>query len=204
MQQVNLYTDEFQPDHSLLRLTHMLWLSGVFITLLVVFSMFYYFHVEEHANGLGLAEQRVAKLRDELAVFTVAGTATKAASWDNKIAKAEAELNTRMQIRALIQQQDFGNAKGFSAQLFSLAQNSTTDIALSSFGLHDGGRYVELEGIAYRASAVPLYLQRLHGDEAFANASFGVMALAQDEKKNAQHYFRISKAADNKHDDGKL
>lgn len=197
MQQINLYTQAFRPDRSPLRLLHMLWSGLALMVLLLIFSLVYRVQLERDIQQLAQTDERIIKLRNDLAVFTVADGAISAVSWDKKIAQAQEQLKVRARIKELIQQQDFGNAEGFSSQLTALAQNSTEDISLSSFYLLDGGAYVELEGVAHRAGAVPQYLQRLHSEKAFARTSFGVMRLTQDEKNNAQHYFRISKAADN-------
>ncbi len=198
MQQINLYAKEFQPDRSPLRLVHMLWVSAFFIALMIVYSMFYTAGITNAKSYVDDVERQITTLREELNVFSVASAATKTVSWERKIAEAQAQLDMRTQIRALIQEQNFGNSVGFSGQLTAIAHNSSENMSLTEIALRDGGTYVELKGVVNKTDAVPLYLQQLHADPAFTDSTFGVITITQDEKNKSQHTFSISKAADNK------
>ena len=194
MQQINLYLPEFRPNREALRTIHMLWgLLGIFIVLLLM-SVYSSYQHTQLSRQLAQSQQEQQALQAQLQILTSQKPAQSSVDLDANIQQLQKELQRRQQILAKISSQNLGNAKGFSAQLITLAQASLNTIAIETFSLQQGGSYAELSGKARTADQIPLYLKKLRADPSFANVGFGVINIERDEKANGLLQFSLAKS----------
>ena len=197
MQQINLYLPEFQPNREPLRAIHMLWAGLVLIILLILFSIYsnhQYKLLEQQLAGEKAAQQNMLT---QLQAISAKKPAQTSAQLDAKIAQLQKNLQRHIQILSMISHQDLGNDKGFSAQVSALGQASLNTMSIDSFSLQRGGKYAELKGLTRSADQIPLYLQRLRKDPAFAEVGFGVLAIER-ETQSGLLKFDLAKAKDEK------
>lgn len=197
MQQINLYLPEFQPNREPLRAIHMLWAGLVLIILLILFSIYsnhQYKLLEQQLAGEKAAQQNMLT---QLQAISAKKPAQTSAQLDAKIAQLQKNLQRHIQILSMISHQDLGNDKGFSAQVSALGQASLNTMSIDSFSLQRGGKYAELKGLTRSADQIPLYLQRLRKDPAFAEVGFGVLAIERDTQSGLLK-FDLAKAKDEK------
>lgn len=178
--QVNLYLPELHPQQDRLnaRNAALLVLAFVFVLALIQIALgmrasSIEADVESQRAAVADLQARVNKLRS-------ASTATGSKSLDDTIARLELAIANREKVGRIISGQNVGNAQGFSASMHALARESRDDFALDHFTLTRGGSYVEMHGEARSAQAVPLYLQRLRNDPAFAQARFGLLSVSSE------------------------
>ncbi len=177
MQQINLYLPEFQPNREPMRSIHMLWGLAGFLILLVLFSFYTVNTNKQRALALDSSRQQLEATKSRLAQLEQQRPQQDLAQLDADILHLQSELQRRQQIMGVIVDKKLGNNSGYSAHLFALGQQSLDTISLQAFSLQQGGGYVEFAGTTLAADQVPLYIQRLRTQPAFAEASFGVLRI---------------------------
>lgn len=192
MQQINLYLPEFQPNREPLRSIQMLWGLGIFIVLLVIFSLLSASDNRERAQALVESRAQLEKLKAQVVELEQQRPHNNLAELDEQIVQLTQELDRREQIFTIIANKNLGNNTGFSAHLQALGRQSLDTVSLAVFSLQRGGNYVEFAGKAQSADQIPLYIQRLRGEPVFASSSFGVLNLGPE--KNNQGVFAFSLA----------
>jgi Tfp pilus assembly protein PilN len=198
MQQINLYLPEFRPNREPLRAIHMAWAGLALLILLVVFS-FYSNHQQAVLQQQLVQEQNAQQtLQAQMQVLSVKKPLQASAELDVKIIQLQKNLQRHMQVLSMISHQDFGNDKGFSAQLNALGQASLSTISVESFSLQRGGKYAELSGLTRSADQIPRYLQRLRRDASFTDVGFGVLNIERDLQQSGLLKFSLVKAKDDK------
>lgn len=193
MQQINLYLPEFRPNREPLRTLHMLWACAGLFVLLLLFTVYSSFQNSRLEAQLVQTQNATKSILQQFDALSKNKPAQSSAELDVRLEQLQANLQRHLQILAMIQHQDLGNDKGFSAQLNALAKASLSSISLESFSLQRGGSYAELSGKTSAADQVPLYLQRLRADPSFEKVAFGVLKVAREENGSALQ-FSLAKA----------
>lgn len=177
MQQINLYLPEFQPNRELMRSIHMVWGLVVFIVLLLLFSLFTFKKNNERALVLENNREQLEQRKIQFVQLEQQRPQDNLASLDSEIVKLQQELTRREQILNIIANKKLGNNTGYSAHLEALGNQSLDTISLLAFSLQQGGSYVEFAGKTRAADQIPLYIQRLRTQVAFAQSAFGVLRI---------------------------
>lgn len=193
MQQINLYLPEFRPNREPLRAIHMMWASLAFVILLIVYSIY-----SSHQHKLleqQLAQEKITQqnMMAQLQLIGAKKPAQTSAQLDVKIAQLQKNLQRHQQILNMIAHQDLGNDRGFSAQVSALGKESLNTISLEAFSLQAGGKYAEISGLTRSADQIPLYMQKLRKDPAFAEVGFGVLNMTRDNQSGLLK-FSVAKA----------
>lgn len=194
MQQINLYLPEFRPNREPLRAIHMLWAGSAFLILLIALSFY-----SNHQHTLLLQQLEIEKksqesIQAQLALLGAKKPAESSAEIDAKVARLQKSVQRHQRILAMISNQDLGNDKGFSSQLTAMGQAALPTVSVESFSLQRGGRYAELAGVTRSADQIPLYLQRLHKNPAFAEVGFGVLNIERESEGAGLLKFSLAKA----------
>lgn len=193
MQQINLYLPEFRPNREPLRAIHMVWACAGLLVLLLLFTLYSSFQNRGLEEQLVQSQEATKTILQQFDALTKNKPAQSGADLDVRIEQLQANLQRHLQILAMIQHQDLGNDKGFSAQLNALAQASLSSISLETFSLQRGGSYAELSGKTSAADQIPLYLQRLRNDPSFEKVAFGVLNITR-ENNGSTLQFSLAKA----------
>jgi len=185
MQQINLYLPEFRPNREPLRAVHMLWVCAGMFVLLLMFTLYSSFQNRRLEAQVAQAQEATKAILQQFDAISKNKPTQTGVELDVRLEQLQANLQRHLQILAMIQHQDLGNDKGFSAQLNALAQASLTSVSLESFSLQRGGNYAELSGKTSSADQIPLYLQRLRSDPSFEKVAFGVLKVTREENGSA-------------------
>lgn len=193
MQQINLYLPEFRPNREPLRAVHMMWACAGLLVLLLLFTVYSSFQNRGLEQQLARSQEATKAILQQFDALNKNKPAQSGADVDVRLEQLQANLQRHLQILAMIQHQDLGNDKGFSAQLNALAQASLSTVSLETFSLQRGGSYAELSGKTSAADQIPLYLQRLRADPSFEKVAFGVLKVTREENGNSLQ-FSLAKA----------
>jgi len=193
MQTVNLYLPEFRPKNEPL-------LSGqiTLITLLVI-VLFTLISVWGSYKNSGLKAQLEAQgieltsIDSKLDLLRVSLPKHDTASLERENIRLTQGIERRRSLERLLATQNLGNADGFSAQLEGLARQKLDTLALHSFSLLEGGRYLEMSGSLTQADQLPRYLQSLRTEAAFTRSRFGVMTIDEEGAERGQMKFELKR-----------
>ncbi len=109
-----------------------------------------------------------------------AATAARAPSklLQEEVARAEAELNARQRVVALLASGVLGNKAGFSEYFRALSRQTTDGVWLTAFEVTGAGG-VALSGRALKPEQVPVLIGRLKRESALAGKSFATLEMRQ-------------------------
>lgn len=196
MQQINLYLPEFQPNREPLRSIHMFWGLAAFIVLLVLLMLSSINTNAKLQTQLENDRTQLDALNTQLKHMMELRPQTNLVALDEEILALTNGLSRRQQIFGIVANKNLGNNQGFSEQIKALGRQSIDTVSLDVFSLQNGGTYVEFAGKALAADQIPLYLQKLRTEPAFAQVSFGVLNVAQSVNVDGTLEFSLAKLAD--------
>ena len=182
MQQVNLYTQEFQPRRDPLNIKQILLL--IFLSLLVGASIsFYVVRVGDdlRAEKQTLEAQRntqLASLDDLKRRYPVRGEDPEL---KNRLKRFEQDLLAKQRLLKLINEPELSNTAGFSEHLAGLARQRQTDLWLTGIRLSSGGSQIGLAGSTYQPDLVAKFIQRLRREEIFKGGEFQIFRMSRKE-----------------------
>lgn len=175
MQQINLYFPEFQPNREPLRSIHMVWGLVAFIIVLVLASLLSAQKNRERAQEIVQQRDQMEQMKAKVAQLEQQRPQSNLAELDAQALNLTQELKRREQIYQVIANRNLGNNTGFSSHVKALGQQSLESVSVEAFSLQAGGNYVELAGTTRSVDQIPLYIQRLKTETAFAQSAFGVL-----------------------------
>lgn len=200
MQQINLYLPEFQPNNEPLRSVHMLWGVAIFIILLSLVTLLSVKENNEQELVLEKSRIQLEQLKVQLTTLEQQRPNMNLVDLDAQILQLGKELERRAQIFTIIANKNIGNNTGFSEHLKALGRQSLSTVSLSVFSLQQGGNYTEFAGKAQTADQVPLYIQNLRSEPAFAQSSFGVLNITPEKNNQSAFEFSVAKQRENSGD----
>ena len=181
MQQINLYLPELRPQHNWLNAKAAGLITAAFVVLMLVIQLISSWQAHSLESRAEQQQVALAELQARVDKLQPANVAATDQALEKTIADLEAAIAVREKVGRIISGQNMGNAKGFHASLQSLAREASADLALEHFTLSRGGNYVEMQGKARSAEAVPLYLQRLKSAAAFGQTRFGLLSVSSEQ-----------------------
>ena len=172
-QQINLYRAEFRPETNAFRSLFMFQAAGVVMLALILMYGF----ARQGISGIDqeleiVARQEAAALERLQSIRPLITAITGEQSWTEQLEEASRTLAERQAVLGLIQGTTLGEAKGFSRHLRALARQEIDGIWLTRIVLSALGDKTRLEGRAIRAELIPLYVQDLTAEPAFAEQRF--------------------------------
>lgn len=193
MQQINFYLPEFQPNREPFRASQILLLILLLAIFLASVTIKSSFDNRELEKQLLSNKVQVDDLKGQLQQFAHLSPQTDVVVLDNQISHLKNDVIKKQQLLQVIAYQRLGNNTGFSAQLETMARQSSDNLALSIFSLKAGGSYLEMVGQARTAGAVPAYIQALKTETSFRDISFGVVDVMPD--TSGLYKFMVAHAA---------
>lgn len=197
-QQINLYLPEFRPETNAFRSRFMLQAASVFVIALIL--SYAVAHREISAVGSELeivAMQEAAALERLQNIRPLITAITGERSWSEQLDEVSQTLAERQSLLSLMQGNTLGDTKGFSRHLRALARQQIDGIWLTSIQLSPEGDSTRLDGHAIRAELVPLYVQELTTEPAFAQQRFNRFQIDTpvDETQTALRFSMLSEAS---------
>ncbi|MDX1517869.1 MAG: hypothetical protein R3288_13575 [Woeseiaceae bacterium] len=172
-QQINLYTAEFRPDSNAFQSMFMFQAVGILMLALLVIYAFARHEVAQVDDEIRIVEKLEAAAIERLqAVGPLIAALTGEQSWLEQLESAERMLAQRQAVLNLVQGTSLGNTDGFSAQLRALSRQDVDGIWLTHIVLSGQGDRTRLEGRAFRPELIPVYVQDLTSEPAFASQRF--------------------------------
>ncbi|MDH3748450.1 MAG: hypothetical protein OER97_09610 [Gammaproteobacteria bacterium] len=172
-QQINLYSAEFRPETNAFQSMFMFQAAGVLLFVLTMIYVFAHNGVTDTDRELAIvARQETSALERLQNVRPLITSITGEQSWAQQLEDASRMLAERQAALALIQGTTLGDTKGFSGQLRALARQDVDGIWLTHFVLSAMRDQTRIEGRALRAELIPLYVQELTAEPAFAQQRF--------------------------------
>lgn len=191
LQQVNLYTSRFrsiEPPFS----SKWLIRGAIILCLLIgLATLVLWFQETRLVAQAEVLEKSVASLTSQVEPLRTAPKPISDQRLQQQKERLTREVDRRQQILGLIAQQNLGNAKGFSSHLQALSQEHVSGVALQDFSLLDGGHYLEMQGQARPAAALPLYVQKLQNSEFLTGVKLGTLVMEQADSLRGVHQFVI-------------
>jgi hypothetical protein len=196
MQQINFYLPEFQPNREPFRSSQLA--IGLLLLILVLAGATLNSHLSNKKLEQELVSQtdHVQGLRDQLQQFATLSSKVDLIQLDNQIVHYKTAISRKQQLLQVIAYQRLGNNKGFSAELETMARQSSDDIALTMFSLINGGTYLEMIGQSTSADKLPAYIQALKSEASFNDVSFGVVAITPAKHQIGIYSFVVAQAGD--------
>lgn len=196
MQQINFYLPEFQPNREPFRSSQLAIGLLILILLLAGVTVNSYLNNKKLEQELAGQNDQLQGLRNQLQQFATMSPKVDLIQLDNQIVQYKTSIARKQQLLQVIAYQSLGNNKGFSAELETMARQSTDDISLTMFSLINGGTYLEMIGQATSADKLPAYIQALKSEASFNQVSFGVVAITPTKHQSGIYSFVVAQAGD--------
>jgi len=184
LQQVNLYRDELKTqklNYSALMLAQ---LSAFIIVVLLTAVGFGFFQLTQ--QQLTLENKQIKQktvMADLQALQKEMSVRKRDITLKNQITKKTAELANKQKVYSILNQDEFGNTKGFVEHVRGLARQRIDGLWLTKIRIAAGGTDVSLRGITSKPTLLPKYLQNLSAEEVFVGTEFKSLLMSRQEKK---------------------
>lgn len=192
MQQVNLYQPILRKQEKVFSAKAML--QGSLLVLAGLCLIYGYTLLQTHNLRQQLQQTREARDQQLQRLTTLIAqypTKAKDASLPARIDTARLSVQRKQALLAGVKALGLDATTLFSAHLSGLARQDLPDLWLRQISLHYG-QQVELQGSALRAEEVPLYVQRLSNEAAFAGTAFQSVVIARNEEQADRIDFTLS------------
>jgi len=172
-QQINLYRPEFRPETNAFQSMFMFQAAGILLLAL----LFIYAFARQGVSGINkelevIARQESVALERLQNVRPLITSITGEQSWSAQLEEASRTLAERQAVLGMIQGTTLGDTKGFSQHLRALARQDVDGVWITHLVLSAMGDETRIDGRAIRAELIPLYVQNLTAEPAFAAQRF--------------------------------
>lgn len=192
-QYVNLYTPDMRPRRDLLTLNRFAALAVFAVIAVFAGASYASWHATAATSRQQAAETQAPAIRQAV---ELAQERLSARVVDPRLQADVDELSAVLRNRALllkwVEQFAQQGAKGFSPYLAGLARQAVDGVWLTELEVDRETDNLALAGLTRDASLVPLYLERLRVEEAFAGRGFRHFELQRPEADSAILGFRVA------------
>jgi len=123
-----------------------------------------------------VASRRLAQLSAELRP-----NEKKSRLLEDEVERLSRELEVRHKVRALLTSGAYGNQGGFSEYLAGLARQRVDGLWLTGVEISEGRKDVGISGSALSPELLPMFVQRLAEESAFAGTRFETVRMVRPE-----------------------
>jgi len=192
MQQINLYQPLFRKQEKIFSAKTMVQGALLVLTGVVLFYGYALWQTRALMAQLDSIQQR----HDQVAQQTLELSRRypergKDQALAQQVETLRQQVQLRQQVVARLADRNEGNTAGYSDYLTGLARQRLPQLWLTHIGIRQGGRLLELDGSTLQADQVPLFLQRLTAEKAFAGAEFRYFTMNRPDKEPRQVDFSL-------------
>ncbi len=192
MQQVNLYTEEFQPRKVKLPLEHIILLGVLTLIVLVLAAAFLNHSLETTRAEVAERQQQADTMHKRVQVLEAkAATLVRDESLALANERLAQQLSARQDMIQVLDKVVVKDDAGYSSTLIALARQRVEGLWLTRISLGAAGRNMALEGKTRLAEAVPQYLQNLRQEPSFVGRTFTLFDLNSDDDQRGALRFRL-------------
>lgn len=189
MQQINLYVPELRPKRDWLTANSLVAFFLVFCLLMLTAVAVNIFQLKKYEAQVVRLESQRALSEQQVKEIKVKTPVDATRRLDAEIEGLRLKIHQRVQISELIGGQNLGNRDGFSLRFDTMAENVSSDIALTRFRFSEGLVRVELLGESKSAASIADMVGRLKSEESFEKASFGSLTMRNNKAISDRVYF---------------
>lgn len=177
-QQINLYQPKFRRQEKVFSAMIMIQICCLFFVVLAIIYFYGQYQIKPMKIQLQKVNRDVASLRSKVNAYKAKiPNLSKSRLLENEVARTQKELQQREKVRAMLKQQELGNAIGFSGYLEALAREHVQGTWLTGVAIKNGGKELSLQGKTLSSELVPRYIQRLSKEDLLSGITFNVMEL---------------------------
>lgn len=192
-QAVNLYTEDMRPRRDPLSLNRVAGFAlGAFAV--IVFAGFYTsWQASLAVDARLLAEARVESLRNQVTTASERLAArTEDPALQAELERLSAAIRGRDELVQRVEQLAARSVEGFSSYLVGLSRQAVEGVWLTALEVDREYNSLALEGLTEDGSLVPLYLEQLRAEPAFAGRRFSHFGLERPEEDAQILHFRVA------------
>lgn len=183
IQQVNLYTDELRPSKERLQAGTAVGVLLLGLLLVAFVAGFLTYENSVMANKASRLDRQNQQLEQAVAELSAAVQARQPdAEVGRALDRVTQTLARRQRLLDRVENLVLSEGRSFSPQLAALARQIPEDVWLTDVILESGSDKVTIEGRSRDGALVPLYLENLGDEAAFAGKTFGVFRLSRPEE----------------------
>lgn len=195
MQQVNLYQPILRKQEKVFSAKTLL--QGNLLVLTGLLLLYTYTVMQTRnmqAQLTQVQQQRDEQTRQLAELVKQYPPKNRDASLKLRIEKEQASLQHKRRLLAAVGELGLEEDSGFSAHLTGLARQDLPQLWLQHIYLHQG-KQVALQGSAFEAEQVAIYLQRLANETAFSGTAFQQVDIARSEEHAGRVDFLLNTQA---------
>lgn len=197
MQQINLYQPMFRKQEKVFSAVTMLQISVLLVIVLAAIYGYSWWSFKPIETELARVETEQRRLQQEIErIRATSPPPVPSRLLEQEVARLSDELARMQQVKHAISGARFGNQEGFSSFLEGLARQHVSGLWLTHVNLSHGGTRVTLSGKAVSAELVPVYLQRLAGEQAFSGMSFNLLEVTRSQSDPSLIEFSVGTERD--------
>lgn len=182
-QQINLYQPMFRKQEKVFSTVTMLQISGLLVVVLAAIYGYSWWSFKPIEQELARVETEQRRLQQQIArVSAESPPPVRSRLLEQEVDRLSNELDRMQRVRHAIGGAVFGNQEGFSSFYEGLARQHVSGLWLTQVKLTQGGTRLVLAGKAISPELVPVYLQRLAGEQAFSGLSFNLLEMTRSEE----------------------
>ena len=183
IQQVNLYTDELRPRKERLQAGMAVGVLVVGLVLVACVAGFLTYENSLMANKASRLDRQNQQLEQAVAELSAAVQARQPdAEVEEALDRVTQTLARRQRLLERVESLVLSEGRNFSPQLAALARQIPDNVWLTDVTLESGQDRVTIEGRSRDGALVPLYLENLGDEAAFAGRTFGAFRLSRSEQ----------------------
>lgn len=192
-QQINLY----QP---ILRRQRKVFSFSTIVTLLLGFTVLMgliwgvdYWQTSKDREMLAELRQQEQDTAQRIVTLTRSlGNREEEPALAARLAAARQEVALKRELLNRIQGTDFSESQGFSGILEGFGRQRISGLWLTTIGVADGGRQMEITGVSHDAALVPKLVQKLGNEDSFRNRGFRRLQMSRSEAVSGAVDFHIA------------
>lgn len=179
-QQINLFQSSFRKEAKSFSATAMLYACTVMLLGIAVVYALGYWQLRGLQTSVAQAEGQQTALAEQLQeVSRSFGARAKNQFLDNEIARLEALVTAKSQVKDILERGVFANTEGYSDYLVAFARQHIVGVWLTGFVIAGAGERLTLEGRTTVPELVPQYMQKLADEQTLAGIEFQVFRMAR-------------------------
>lgn len=192
-QQINLYQPIFRKQEKIFSAVTMAQIVALMVVILGAVYAYNLWSLKPVQHEMARIDIELERLREELAKQqTKLAANTKSQLLEDEIKNISRELEQKRKIEQILSGGSFGNRDGFSDYFEGLARQHVSGLWLTNVTLLNGGTQLVLKGKTNNAELIPIYIQKLANEKAFAGLSFNVLEMTRSEEDTEIIVFNIA------------
>ena len=191
-QQINLYQPVFRKQKKVFSAIAMLQVSSIALLFFILTAGYSFLQLRGLQAQEVAATQNLDKINEQIAAMQARSKdGTTAKLLGQEISRITSEIEQKQHIAELLKQGAFTNTEGFTRHFEAIARQHVDGTWLTDIKIANGGSMLQLDGIAFSAELVPLYLEKLLQEKVFTGTAFNVVGLERSKTNQEQITFQV-------------